>query len=372
MNKPIPYDGNEPFIFVSYSHKDSDLVYQLIFRMQKDGFRVWYDDGIDPGSIYARNIGDHIQKCHHLLAFTSKNYINSEFCLNELDFARSIGKNLLVVYTEDFNAMSDLPSDFQLLYGRIEAIFMNKYEDPEDFFKKLYSTKNIGKCRVNSDDAFDDCEPENDEKQEEYFKMAMSAAMNGDFSAQIAVGNYYYHGVVVQRDISEAIRWYRRAADQNVPLAQRHLAYCLVETGGNEEKKEAFNLLKLAASSKLPIAVAELGDCYHSGIGTKVDHFKAAAQYKKAAELGDPRGMFGLAMSYYYGQGRKLDISKAVEWLEKAAELGETEALMTLGGMYYNGEGVPKDLDKAEKLLRQADVKGHPEAKKLLKEIMKK
>ena len=40
MNRPIAYEGKEPFIFISYSHKDSDRVVPIIEGLQQRGFRV--------------------------------------------------------------------------------------------------------------------------------------------------------------------------------------------------------------------------------------------------------------------------------------------------------------------------------------------
>ena len=45
-----PYEGKEPYIFISYAHRDSDRVFPIIRRLQEDFCRVWYDDGIDPGT----------------------------------------------------------------------------------------------------------------------------------------------------------------------------------------------------------------------------------------------------------------------------------------------------------------------------------
>ena len=45
-----PYEGQEPFIFISYAHKNSDQVMPILEKLDEAGYRVWYDDGIAPGS----------------------------------------------------------------------------------------------------------------------------------------------------------------------------------------------------------------------------------------------------------------------------------------------------------------------------------
>lgn len=44
------YSGNEPYIFVSYAHKDSQIVVPILEQMQSAGFRFWYDKGIEAGT----------------------------------------------------------------------------------------------------------------------------------------------------------------------------------------------------------------------------------------------------------------------------------------------------------------------------------
>ena len=41
-----PYEGQEPYIFASYSHRDSETVLPILDALNKRGFRVWYDEGI--------------------------------------------------------------------------------------------------------------------------------------------------------------------------------------------------------------------------------------------------------------------------------------------------------------------------------------
>ena len=49
-SKVIPYEGNENYIFISYAHKRSEESLKIIRELDEAGFRVWYDDGIAPGT----------------------------------------------------------------------------------------------------------------------------------------------------------------------------------------------------------------------------------------------------------------------------------------------------------------------------------
>ena len=48
-----PYEGTQPYIFVSYAHKNDAAVLEIIGTLQSRGFRVWYDEGIEAGSEFA-------------------------------------------------------------------------------------------------------------------------------------------------------------------------------------------------------------------------------------------------------------------------------------------------------------------------------
>ena len=45
----IPYSGKDPYLFISYSHADTEKVYQILSMLQRNSCRLWYDDGITGG-----------------------------------------------------------------------------------------------------------------------------------------------------------------------------------------------------------------------------------------------------------------------------------------------------------------------------------
>ena len=47
MERPFPaYTGDAPYIFVSYSHEDDEIVYPEIQWLKDQGFNIWDDEGI--------------------------------------------------------------------------------------------------------------------------------------------------------------------------------------------------------------------------------------------------------------------------------------------------------------------------------------
>ncbi|MBR6563317.1 MAG: TIR domain-containing protein [Clostridia bacterium] len=137
-----PYNGNEPYIFISYSHRDTDYVYPIIEELSKQGYRVWYDMGIDPGTEWDENIAMHINECGYFIAFMSQNYLNSSNCKDELNYARDLEKERLVVYLENVT----LPAGMAMRINRLQSIFKYSYANDSDFYERLVTANNINIC----------------------------------------------------------------------------------------------------------------------------------------------------------------------------------------------------------------------------------
>lgn len=135
--------NGKPFIFISYSHRDANVVLPVIRQLRKDGFEVWYDDGIDPGTEWDENIAKHVEGCTAFVAMISKNYIASPNCKDELNYARDLQKGRLLVYIEDVQ----LPSGLAMRMGRLQALFLYKYEDMSKFYERLETVEDIIKCK---------------------------------------------------------------------------------------------------------------------------------------------------------------------------------------------------------------------------------
>ena len=83
----LSYEGPEKFIFISYAHKDSDQVLKILEKLVDNGYRIWYDDGIAPGSEWPEDIAQHLDSCAVFMAFLSNNSIASDNCRREVTFA---------------------------------------------------------------------------------------------------------------------------------------------------------------------------------------------------------------------------------------------------------------------------------------------
>ena len=140
------FDETKPYIFISYAHKDSIRVKDIMGRLRNEGYNIWYDGGIDPGTEWDENIAAHIKNCAYFIAFISGNYIASKNCKDELNYARDLDKSQLLVYLEDVS----LPDGMAMRMNRLQAIWWDKYKNPEEAFKKLFTAKGINIANTNT------------------------------------------------------------------------------------------------------------------------------------------------------------------------------------------------------------------------------
>ena len=133
---PKPYDGKENYIFISYSHKDADTVMPIIKRLQSDGFRVWYDDGISLGTEWPEVIAQHLNDCALFIAFLSETYIDSFNCKREVDFAVRKRKQFLAVFLEE----TELSLGLEMQISSVQCVEYYKTTQ-EQFWDKFYTSE---------------------------------------------------------------------------------------------------------------------------------------------------------------------------------------------------------------------------------------
>ena len=137
-----PYTGRGKYIFVSYCHKDKRYVFPIIEQMARDGYNIWYDEGIDPGSEWPEIIAKHLDECTVCLAIISKNSLNSHNCRREINFALLKKKYFISAVIEQV----DLSLGMQLQLSATQSIFKYTLSNDREFFDKLYEAQALKEC----------------------------------------------------------------------------------------------------------------------------------------------------------------------------------------------------------------------------------
>jgi len=119
----------------------------------------------------------------------------------------------------------------------------------------------------------------------------LKRALKGDSLSQVQLGEIYKNGRGVPKDGAEAVKWYRKAADQGNAFGQ-----------------------------------AALGYMYAIGFGVPKDEAEAVKWFHKSADQGDAGGQAFLAMMYSNGFGVLKDETEAYKWCLLAGAQGHEVA----------------------------------------------
>ena len=122
--KAKAYQGDEPYVFVSYSHRDPK-VQEIIQEMVDNRYRVWYDEGIESGSSWGGTITRRLKGCTQFLVFLSRNSILSENVKDEVGLAKKRKLDIQVIYLDDLDE-SSLDEDLELWLSRIQSAVYRK------------------------------------------------------------------------------------------------------------------------------------------------------------------------------------------------------------------------------------------------------
>ena len=189
------------------------------------------------------------------------------------------------------------------------------------------------------------------------FESVEKDAINDDLSAMFLLGLLLERGenVGVKQNYTEAIKWYKKAAEAGNSRAMNNLG-TMHGAGHGVEKDyiEAAKWYKKAAEAGDSTAMHYLGVMSYEGIGVEKDYTEAIKWYKKSAEAGNSLAMNNLGLMYDNGHGVEQDYTEAARWYKKGAEAGNSTAMNNLGLMYENGLGVEKNIKEAEKWYNKA------------------
>ena len=156
----------------------------------------------------------------------------------------------------------------------------------------------------------------------------------------------------VPQDYAEAMKWYRKAADQGHARAQFNLGIMYYDYKGvRQNYAEAMKWYRKAADQGHARAQFNLGLMYYDGKGVPQNYAENYAEamkwFRKAAEQGFDHAQNALGRMYFKGYSVSLNYAEAMKWYRKAADQGFAHAQVNLGCMYAKGEGVPTNFIKA-------------------------
>lgn len=121
------------------------------------------------------------------------------------------------------------------------------------------------------------------EDDRELLLVTLAEANRGNPVSQSKLGIRFANGKGVPKNQAEALKWFRKAAEQGDAWAQ-----------------------------------FTLGRCYANGFGVPLNDIQAVSWFRKAAEQGDPIAQFDLGFCYYHGKGVPKDLVEAYAYFSIA------------------------------------------------------
>ncbi len=146
-----PYEGEEDYIFVSYSHDNSEKVYEIITAFHNKGYRLWHDNGIPCGALFMELLASKVEECKAMFCFLSPEYVRSKYCKQELHYAMDNDRLVIPIFLQEF----ELPKEVKFQLTRTNWIHRSKYQSIDKFVEDLEYKDAIylNSCReVNADE----------------------------------------------------------------------------------------------------------------------------------------------------------------------------------------------------------------------------
>ena len=196
------------------------------------------------------------------------------------------------------------------------------------------------------------------EEEREELANNILLAEHGQSEAQYALGrccesssNLLLEEHSEERYKNEAVKWYRKAANQGHLLSQKALGNCyFYGRGVSQDDQEAVKWYMKAAEQGDSFAQYQIGYCYLQGRGVKRDYREAAKWYLKALDQGYILAEYGLGKCfldcYMIGQGTHQDYLDALHWLSSSASRGNSQALRELEKVYLSLKDTQQDMQQ--------------------------
>ena len=139
-NSVKAYLGNDPYIFVSYAHRDSAQVMPFIKSLQKK-YNVWFDEGIHVGAEWEDEIYERLEACELFIYMITSASLASKNCKDEIRTARELNKNFINIVID---SKTELTKVFKFRYGGYQMFFLDTYSTLESAVDDLVRKSKAG------------------------------------------------------------------------------------------------------------------------------------------------------------------------------------------------------------------------------------
>lgn len=145
-NKPPLYDGDEPYVFISYSHNSSDRVYSILWHLFEQGVRFWYDDGLEYGENWESNVAIKIKNASAVWFFFDENFFTSASLKKEVKFVKDNNISYVPIYYTGVICRK--------IYGQLIVNDVSINDDVDELYRQVFSDKIISVIYYDNENRF--------------------------------------------------------------------------------------------------------------------------------------------------------------------------------------------------------------------------
>ena len=129
MSNPVKaYLGSDPYIFISYAHRDKDRVLPFIAALQQY-YNVWFDEGIHYGEEWEDEIIMHLKGCEIFVYMITPASLESSNCKDEIRTARDLNKKFINIMVDSETELTDV---FKFRYGGYQMCLLYTFRSLND------------------------------------------------------------------------------------------------------------------------------------------------------------------------------------------------------------------------------------------------
>lgn len=139
-----PYEGREPYIFISYARKDWQQVEPYLDALSGAGYRVWYDAGISAGDEWLKKLEEKVANCAVFCPIFSQAFNDSYYCFRETGYACWRDKKIVPLYLEEVG------ESLRLMFRLLKSLQHLRLDDcaPAQFAERLEREQAFALCKA--------------------------------------------------------------------------------------------------------------------------------------------------------------------------------------------------------------------------------
>jgi TPR repeat protein len=174
------------------------------------------------------------------------------------------------------------------------------------------------------------------------------AAAVGDVYAIHTLGQTYYEGRGVAKDLEKARKFFETAARMGHTFSMNSLGRMYLR-GETVEANPAMarRYWEESAARGDIYGLDNLGYLYLDGVDVPKDPARALAYFQQASELGHPEAPNNIGRLYFLGIGVPVNLAEARRWYAIGVDRGDAWAALNLAELMRQGKGAPADRVRA-------------------------